>query len=158
MGSVISLEKNAIFCVVVVFKNLEVVLLQVGDDALVLVAHGDEQVHQVYFRLDDRSLALALAYWLCGNAGIARASDALHARQPDQRAIFQNCNLPIPGFHCFSVSLDGVSNPAGSVVRPYSHVAGVAGYTMQPASSRDASYEQAGTSNHSNLALESLAP
>ena len=33
----------------VILENLEIVLLQVGDDTLVLVADGGENVDQVYF-------------------------------------------------------------------------------------------------------------
>src|SRR5208282_1980544 len=48
------------FFLVVVLKDAEVVLLEVGDNTVIFVAHGGEKIDEVDFRLDDRALALGL--------------------------------------------------------------------------------------------------
>ena len=46
--------------ILAIFGDFEVILFEVGDDALVLVAHGDEEIDQVHVGFDDRPLSLRL--------------------------------------------------------------------------------------------------
>jgi hypothetical protein len=96
------------FFFVVVFENLEVVLLKVGDNAVVFVPHGCEEVDEVYFRLDDRSLALGLILSLSlasFRESRNRERDGRGPRQTPNCDNFHDGNLPVPDSHCFPVSL-----------------------------------------------------
>ena len=60
MGSVTSLREEGDLLILAIFGDFEVILFEVGDDALVFVAHGDEEIDQVHVGFDDRPLSFRL--------------------------------------------------------------------------------------------------
>src|SRR5579883_3445460 len=125
-------ERNLLLVPVLVY--LEIVLVQVHDHALVFVAHGRKQVHQVHFRLDHWSLRLSLSLtllslWQCRycQQKCCSAGQQLPAR------IFADFHLRLHESHSFPVSLK-VCSWCGKL-----HPVPVSPVTMQPRPLRDAS-------------------
>jgi hypothetical protein len=57
-GRSVSRPKNRMSCGIAVFEDFEISLVQVGDEAPVLVRHGDHQMHQARRDADRRQLIL----------------------------------------------------------------------------------------------------